>query len=106
MFVKNIPNGSTVYVQRGTGIHLLKLLLSKAKKNQETGELNVDYLRVNQLAEALGITPQEVHGLVNRCYNEDFSPEEVIQQYFEESKANRDKTLEYINSKLAEINAE
>lgn len=102
MFVTNIPNGTSIQVQRGTAIHLTKQLLS-SKKVAEDGSLQLDYLKIGQLAGALGISADEARAICVEITEADLPVEEVIDRYATNATQRKEETFGYMKKALQEL---
>lgn len=103
MFVTNIPNGTSIQVMRGTAIHLAKQALS-SKTIAEDGSLVLDYLKIWQLAGAIGISREEAREICVEVVEKDLSVEEVIDRYAEKASSGKKDTFAYMKESLSKIN--
>ncbi len=101
MFVTGIPNGTSLDIQRGTALFLVKNLVMSAKLN-EAGSYNFDKLRITQLSGCLGIEPEAAKELCIKVINGEIE-EQVIDKYTAQSEKLKEEAVEYIKQKLTEV---
>ncbi|MFZ3171914.1 MAG: hypothetical protein WA118_08040 [Carboxydocellales bacterium] len=101
MFVTNIPNGTSLDIQRGTALYLIKKLVQLAKDKVENID-TYDSMRINQVSGCLGITPEEAKTLCRRVLQGE-TEEAVIDEYSSRSLKYKEETVVVINRLLAEV---
>ncbi|HEX3031995.1 MAG TPA: hypothetical protein VHS59_07090 [Bacillota bacterium] len=102
MFVTGIPNGTSLDIQKGTALNLLKLLVNAAEQGDSKGGKTFDLHRIDQLAGCLGIKTEEAIKMCERV-QKDEAPEQVINEHIEEREALKEDTIRSIQEKLQAI---
>lgn len=103
MFVTGIPNGTSLDIQRGTALYLVKSLV-KSARTAEDGSYGYDLMRIGQLAGCLGISKDEAEEVCNRVIGGEVE-EELIGRYAADSHSLKEKTSEAISGKLKELHS-
>lgn len=101
MFVTGIPNGTSLDIQRGTALFLVRKLVKSANIDAE-GNAAYDMLRINQLSGCLGITPEEAMEICKRVLQGEVE-ETVIDEYSSRVQEIKEETVTAISEKLREI---
>lgn len=101
MFVTNIPNGTSLDVQKGTALNLLKLLIGASREDSKGGYI-FDIHRIEQLAGCLGIAADEAIQICQRVIKGE-SAEQVVNEIIVERKDIREQTVQMITDRLKEV---
>lgn len=101
MFVTHIPNGTSLDVQKGTALNLLRLLIGAVREDSEGGYI-FDPHRIDQLAGCLGTAADEAIQICHRIIKGEVA-EQVVNEYIVERKEVREHTVRMIKEKLKEV---
>lgn len=101
MFVTGIPNGTSLDIQRGTALFLVRSLVKSTKIDAE-GNGTYDPMRINQLSGCLGITLEEAKEICKRVLQGEVE-EAVIDEYSSRSQGLKEETTAMISGKLKDI---
>ncbi|HEX3031592.1 MAG TPA: hypothetical protein VHS59_05040 [Bacillota bacterium] len=104
MFVTGIPNGTSLDIQKGTALYLLKALKKAVMQDSEGGH-SFDSHRVEQLAGCLGISSEEAIHICTRALGDE-TEEGIISEYVLKGEELKDSATSTINQKLRELRGE